>query len=156
LFTPSPIERVIHFPFAFDRTTTSDFCFGETRQQITLFAVSPKWKNEVAIYSSSRTNANVDSSITIARLSALGFALNQNFHLLIKSVTVSELKITSSMVCSLIKLQDCCFLLVTSKDPYLDVCFHQNFDCFRYFILEQIFNRTRSYIVKTKLKFIIQ
>jgi hypothetical protein len=44
-FAPSPIDKVIHFPYFLAKPTTSDFYFGETLQQITEAAPHPKLKN---------------------------------------------------------------------------------------------------------------
>jgi hypothetical protein len=42
---PSPTDKVIQVPFLLARATTSDFYLGDTRQQITEFAVHPNLKN---------------------------------------------------------------------------------------------------------------
>ena len=44
---PSPIAKVIKSPFDLIRSTTNDFCLGDILQQITLFEITPKRKNNL-------------------------------------------------------------------------------------------------------------
>ena len=62
---PSPIDRVIHFPFLLARATTSAFCLGDTLQQTTDAAKRPNEKKASAAVSSARAQISVGPSITM-------------------------------------------------------------------------------------------
>jgi len=67
-FAPSPMAKVIHFPWDLAIPQTSAFCFGETRQHTTEAAVRPSLKKASLVSSSSTAKVNVGPSITIASL----------------------------------------------------------------------------------------
>ena len=104
---PSPIESVIHVPFNFARATTSDFCLGDTRQQIIEFASTPKSKNLFAASGVSNAQIRVYPSITTALLGLVLviesiFAYSSFFS---KSYLEGDDRIIKSMISSFTRLQ---------------------------------------------------
>jgi hypothetical protein len=72
-FAPSPTDSVIQVPFLLARATTSDFCLGDTLQQMTELALHPNLKKLYDISNSSKTIAKVKPSMTIDIFSYLDF-----------------------------------------------------------------------------------
>jgi hypothetical protein len=104
-FAPSPIERVIFLSKRLARPTTSDFCFGDTRQQITEAALHPKLKNFRYDASVEKTNDRVGPSITSESLDLVGGAAMAAFSFESNSSWLLEVRMMSSIVSRLIKLQ---------------------------------------------------
>lgn len=65
---PSPIDKVIHFPFDLARPTTSAFYLGETLQHMTDEAINPNLKKALATLISLKAKAKVGPSIIMQSL----------------------------------------------------------------------------------------